>query len=245
MPHPDVSPIRGSKSLAAELRTARNLRVFVHEALQRPEQGGHYYAIRALDHCSFLPTVVDLTKGKESAANAHAHKRLQVELNRCEGVLAQFGGLKGLAHNIEARPDRGRDPVRAVYQKLTRNQYGSAAEAVAAAIASEEPQLLFHAMAKYKEAIIEQAAGQKIEWTDALRTLAVRAAGEAAYVRMSNPDPELDAALGCLMTGQWCEPGAVAKEPEPNDPEERAALAEFRRVLNEFVAKQGRSAAGH
>lgn len=221
------------RQLKADFYSSKNLRVFVHEAMRRPDQGGYYYSTRALQHCEFLPTLVELAK-KAPTTNETANARLRTELDRCEGVVEQFGGIRGLANNIEARSDRQQDPLRTLSRKLTENKFSEPAVAIRAALSSAEPELLKQALAIYGEKVIESNVGYPIEWNEKLRSLVGLAAAELTREALGDPLSEWEAATHCLLSGQ-CTANPNEIEQVLTNTKDRETLESFKKILIESL----------
>ncbi|MBH9575545.1 hypothetical protein [Inhella proteolytica] len=225
----------GRQQLKADFYSSKNLRVFVHEAMRRPAQGGYYYSTRALQHCEFLPTLVELTK-RAPTTNALANDRLRTELDRCEGVVEQFGGIRGLANNIEARSDRQQDPLRTLSRELTENKFSDPEMAIGAALSSAEPELLKQALAIYGKQIIESNAGYRIEWNEKLKSLVGLAAAQLARETLGDPLSEWTAATYCLLSGQ-CTANQNEIEQELANTKDRETLDSFKKLLRESLSR--------
>lgn len=84
------------RSISAEVRekfeSTNNYRDFIQQSMSRPESGGRFYAMLAYVKCQQISRV---SLPRESSDYSEVRKRalenIQAEMNRCAGVLDQFG----------------------------------------------------------------------------------------------------------------------------------------------------------
>lgn len=235
--------MNSTDSLRRGLASAPNLRVYVREAMQRPELGGYYYAARAIQHCGLLPTVVMVSVDKKHESKVAAKKSLELELARCEGVTAQFGDVLQFSENLSRRHDRERDPLRTVNYKLARDAYAEPTEAISAALATAEPELLLYALVRKGQAIIEREGGQKFEWTAASSELAAMAYMPAVNDFFQTPALDMQAHMMCLTVDE-CLSESAELDRRLADPRDRKEYEHYKAVLDAFLSKLRRSTPG-
>lgn len=232
-----------TESLRRSLASAPNLRVYVHEAMQRPELGGYYYAARAIQHCGLLPMVAMASGDKKHENKVAAKKALELELVRCEGVIDQFGDITAFYENLFRRHDHLGDPLRSVHYKLARDAYAEPAEALLAALATAEPHLLDYALTKQGQAIIDREKGRKIEWTKASRELVALASRQAVTEYFGTPAADEHAHILCLTMDE-CPSESAELDRRLADPQDRKEYEHYKAVLAGFLSKLRRPSPG-
>jgi hypothetical protein len=103
-PAADESVRAGVGKMRKAFTNADNMRMFIHEAMAHPEQGGRYYADLAYHICFHTNLVKPL---EEKDVKSEAQRKALVELmrwkDRCAGVEEQVGDLRNFGRRVIAK----------------------------------------------------------------------------------------------------------------------------------------------
>ncbi|MGB9991465.1 hypothetical protein [Pseudoduganella rhizocola] len=90
MPLSPTSPAP-SAAMRARFETAANYAAFIHDAMQRPSEGGRFYALMAFEKCREVAALsaAPVLQGRPDAVLA-ARKTIADLTQRCRGVMEQF-----------------------------------------------------------------------------------------------------------------------------------------------------------
>ena len=105
---PAKSPV--GESLASRYRTTDNFRRFIEDAKQRPEDGGYYYAFRALRHCKVLGNVGGGPTAGQQEYRADVQAARERIRSACAPVLREEME-DGYLHEFHERGRRLGDPL--------------------------------------------------------------------------------------------------------------------------------------
>lgn len=116
-------------AMRVKFENAPNYAAFIHDGMQRPTEGGRFYALLAYHRCAELATV-DLglkpKAGTRLDARARAVKKLGDLKMRCSGVKQQFPDDMTLMRALKASNARGTPDVLLIEQSaLASTSHGS------------------------------------------------------------------------------------------------------------------------
>jgi len=131
-------------SIRGKFESAPNLAAFIHDSLQRPTEGGRFYASLAYQQCSDVESVnIALAgTGKSSAELKNRSVRFLTELkNRCAGVKQQYPNEIEFQRVLKADNARGA-PDTLLIEQSSLIKKGEGAANLARAKRSADPYLL-------------------------------------------------------------------------------------------------------
>lgn len=165
-PLPGLPPKMGVPSANfAEMRrlfeTSQNYRAFVSQALERPADGGRFYALMAMETCIRAQALQHTRRKAPEGDSGQGSEQSALALDqldqRCQGLAEQFGGLRNLYSRVLAKAPAGSDdPLLRAQRQLT-NESGDPWEAVQRARALSDPNLLAMAVAAKAEQLLARA----------------------------------------------------------------------------------------
>lgn len=223
------------KTLRDRVHSAPNLRAFVHEALQKPAEGGYYFAIQVVLYCRGVDGLRESGKVVYKADRELAFQAIRAEFDRCEGVVDQVDSPDALVSNVKSRGDYGQDPLRLVHDNIERKQYTSGDEAISAALGTGEPLLFGAALFGYVKEIIEKQANRKFNWTTELHSLAISAATAILIRDPAYPRDKAWVAALCLMEGD-CDRQSHDYVESVIDENQRQVYEYFKSLLSAYVS---------
>lgn len=133
-----------SAAMRARFESAGNYAAFIHDAMQRPSEGGRFYALMAFEKCREILRV-ELPAGESTAAGprATAIAGLRALRQRCEGVPQQFPDEAIVAAALRYANARGTpDVLFAERGLLLPTSPETSAADMARAYASNDPYLI-------------------------------------------------------------------------------------------------------
>lgn len=86
-------PAPATQSMQAQFESAGNYAAFIQDALQRPAEGGRFYALMAYLQCSEIAAIKLPAESASDARRASARNEVLARQQRCAGVPAQFPNL--------------------------------------------------------------------------------------------------------------------------------------------------------
>jgi hypothetical protein len=133
-----------SAAMRARFESAANYAAFIHDAMQRPGEGGRFYALMAFEKCrEVLQAELPAADGADAAPRAAAIAGLRALRQRCEGVPQQFPDEAIVAAALRHENARGTpDALFAERGLLLPTSRENSAGDMARAYASNDPYLI-------------------------------------------------------------------------------------------------------
>ncbi|MES2317432.1 MAG: hypothetical protein V4631_08030 [Pseudomonadota bacterium] len=229
-----------SDDMRKNFEEARDYAAFIHDAMQRPTEGGRFYAYLAHNRCSEILTVTSNPDAKvvgNPQLRENAEKAVEDLKKRCSGVKAFFPNdlvfIKALLHsNAKGRPDTLLDE-RGGLSSASKKFY---AADIARAIASRDPYLLALTVennADYLAPKIDPAYadGQN-------RPVLYAAAGAAACEIVGNCKDGLLVLTPCLVGGLCAHTDYRDMLRDDIEPASRELFDKTKRALLVFVGRK-------
>ncbi|MES2900897.1 MAG: hypothetical protein V4723_14300 [Pseudomonadota bacterium] len=111
---PQARPTPGSDAIRRQFESATNYAAFIHDAMQRPGEGGRFYAYLANARCTEFASwrrsaSTDITG--DPALYEKALRRIEDLQRRCSGVNSDFGSQLGFARAFLYASDKTPDAL--------------------------------------------------------------------------------------------------------------------------------------
>lgn len=133
-----------SAAMRARFESAGNFAAFIHDAMQRPSEGGRFYAFMAFEKCrEILRVELPAADAADPAPRAAAIGGLRALRQRCEGVPQQFPDEELVAAALRQANTRGTpDALFAERGLLLPTSRETSAADIGRAFASNDPYLI-------------------------------------------------------------------------------------------------------
>ncbi len=214
----------GSASLRRQFEDTTNYASFIHDAMQRPTEGGRFYAHLANSRCTEFASwrrsgSNDITG--DPALHDKAVRRIEELQRRCSGVSSDFASQLGFVRTLMYSIDKSPDALMVNPGPRTATDAASVQAELARARQSGDPYFL----ASFIEANAAYL-GERIDATyrdPARRDVLHLAAGAAACQIVGDCTDNLQLQMQCFAGGQ-CEYGDRRQALRAEVPEQSKAL---------------------
>lgn len=230
-------------SLATALKRSSSYRLFVQDALRKPEKGGVLYAQSVVFACT---KASDALSGIPQASTPKRDAILAEFKTHCDITLDQFNA------QLRAQPNtQERDPLFAMMNDLASNQPEIRKKALAEALKTQDPMLLFETAAlSFSRRVAPNGEGgvEKVltyfngQWLDEGDSAPFRYAQKLAACDFGLPCQQNDVWLNTLcVTANECASSRqeyMARFVYPNQPQWQSRIEQYRAAITAAVKSQ-------